>query len=303
MNPFSETRKDRGGRTQDLVSATVEERRGFLISAPVLRGHRPGLGRWPSGMWSPLLNDLHHCSPTPSHGRPAHGAWDMRGPPPRASAEPPARSRAPRLRTPGRPGPRLLTPQPDSRLCCCAQFSGCSVTPAPPYQRGHGAFVAGHHGAGRGFLSSGRPVPGSRASGQGWLRSGPDGRGSTGRLVTWRGPSGGYSRPPVRAAWPKSVGQPRGPGSGAQLSKRARARRARRAGPVSRAAVWLRCWLRTWGLSAAGAWWSSPTGAEGRRPVTPRQQDRGDQRARRVTAQCRKCVRVERAQPPRETRE
>ena len=132
MNPFSETRKDRGGRTQDLVSATVEERRGFLISAPVLRGHRPGLGRWPSGMWSPLLNDLHHCSPTPSHGRPAHGAWDMRGPPPRASAEPPARSRAPRLRTPGRPGPRLLTPQPDSRLCCCAQFSGCSVTPAPP---------------------------------------------------------------------------------------------------------------------------------------------------------------------------
>lgn len=33
---FKETRKDRGGRTQDLVSATVEERRGFLISAPVL---------------------------------------------------------------------------------------------------------------------------------------------------------------------------------------------------------------------------------------------------------------------------
>lgn len=33
---FKETRKDRGGRTQDLVSATVEERRGFLILAPVV---------------------------------------------------------------------------------------------------------------------------------------------------------------------------------------------------------------------------------------------------------------------------
>lgn len=48
--------------------------------------------------------------------------------------------------------------------------------------------------------------PGGRAG----LRSGPDGRGTTGRLVTRHGPSGGCARPPVRGAWPKSMGQPPG---------------------------------------------------------------------------------------------
>lgn len=103
---FKETRKDRGGRTQDLVSATVEERRGFLISAPVLRGRRPGLGLWPSGMWSPLLNDLHHCSPSLSHGAVQPVVRRTRGPPPRASTEPPARPAGPLASAPpGAQGP------------------------------------------------------------------------------------------------------------------------------------------------------------------------------------------------------
>lgn len=116
---FKETRKDRGGRTQDLVSATVEERRGFLISAPVLRGRRPGLGRWPSGMWPPLLNDLHHCSPTPSHGAVQPVVRRTRGPPrgppwslPRAQQGPspphPQAPRAPPAHTTSGLSPLLL---------------------------------------------------------------------------------------------------------------------------------------------------------------------------------------------------
>lgn len=53
---FKETSKDHSGRSQDLGPATAEKRRGFLISAPVLGGHRPELGRWPSGTWLPPVS-------------------------------------------------------------------------------------------------------------------------------------------------------------------------------------------------------------------------------------------------------
>nr|CAI9698736.1 unnamed protein product [Rangifer tarandus platyrhynchus] len=109
--------------------------------------------------------------------------------------------------------------------------------------------------------------PGGRAG----LRSGPDGRGTTGRLVTRHGPSGGCARPPVRGAWPKSVGQPRGaqqrsPSSVSERMPSAPGEPAQCLWPPSGAGA--SCAPGC--LSAASAWWSGPMGAEGRLPVTPR---------------------------------
>lgn len=133
------------------------------------------------------------------------------GPPPtpRASTEPPASSAGPLASAPpGARGPALLTPHPGSCLSAAALSSPAALRHQAPLTKetmepsswGITDLSVGacHHGGWR------------RAGGQGcaeeWAgRPGQDWEACHPAEAPW-----GCAWPPVRGAWPKSVGQPRG---------------------------------------------------------------------------------------------